>query len=282
MIYLIDGHNLIGKMPDIKLADPNDEEKLVRRLHNWAAGDKRRQIELFFDSGDFGGWHTPITAPNIRVYYARQGQKADDLLIRALRVLKNRQAYTLITSDNEILAAARKRRVGYVLSEEFAALMAAEAAERLAPPPEPEPTADPGALPQPEIRPEDVAEWLAYFGDVPESGPPPLPAPPPAVLPSQPPPRPSNAKKNLPSTKKSYPNGWPSLAMCPKLGWKITPPPSPNSRPTPNRSPASPPNPKRLPPNKNSAPTNSPTMRLTTGWMCLGREIETGDRDSWV
>ncbi|MBK8434632.1 MAG: NYN domain-containing protein [Chloroflexi bacterium] len=214
MIYLIDGHNLIGKMPDIKLADPNDEEKLVRRLHNWAAGDKRRQIELFFDSGDFGGWHTPITAPNIRVYYARQGQKADDLLIRALRVLKNRQAYTLITSDNEILAAARKRRVGYVLSEEFAALMAAEAAERLAPPPDPGATADPGTPPtrnsprrcgrmvgllwrcarkraaavtrlpavppspptpkqrkeEPAINQEELSEWLAVFGDVPETG----------------------------------------------------------------------------------------------------------------
>ena len=266
MIYLIDGHNLIGKMPDIKLADPNDEEKLVRRLHNWAAGDKRRQIELFFDSGDFGGWHIPITAPNIRVYYARQGQKADDLLIRALRVLKNRQAYTLITSDNEILAAARKRRVGYVLSEEFAALMAAEAAERLAPPPDPEPPADPGALPQPEIRPEDVAEWLAYFGDVPESGPPPLPAPPPAVLPSQPPPTPKQRKEE-PAINQEELSEW--LAVfgdVPETGLENHPAPIPKLAADPKPKPGQPPKPK-TPPAKQKFSTDKLSNDEINDWL---------------
>ena len=37
MPYLIDGHNLIAKLPDIDIADPNDEAKLVTRLRGFAA-----------------------------------------------------------------------------------------------------------------------------------------------------------------------------------------------------------------------------------------------------
>ena len=32
MLYLIDGHNLIGQMPGLSLDDPHDEAKLVERL----------------------------------------------------------------------------------------------------------------------------------------------------------------------------------------------------------------------------------------------------------
>jgi S-adenosylhomocysteine hydrolase len=32
MPYMIDGHNLIGKLPDISLDDPNDEALLVQKL----------------------------------------------------------------------------------------------------------------------------------------------------------------------------------------------------------------------------------------------------------
>ena len=31
-MYLIDGHNLIGQLPDLSLTDPDDEAKLVQKL----------------------------------------------------------------------------------------------------------------------------------------------------------------------------------------------------------------------------------------------------------
>jgi uncharacterized protein len=163
MIYLIDGHNLIGQIPDIDLADPDDEAKLVRRLQNWAAGDRKRRIQLIFDNGEFGGVNPQLTTSNIRVMYARLGRTADDELIRLLNQLKNPPEYTLVTSDRAILTVARQRRVGYILSQEFAELMALEAAERLAPPPVPEPDPDLGARPEVDIAPDEVNEWLQVF-----------------------------------------------------------------------------------------------------------------------
>lgn len=37
MHWLIDGHNLIGKMPTLHLDDPHDEEKLVQILQQYRA-----------------------------------------------------------------------------------------------------------------------------------------------------------------------------------------------------------------------------------------------------
>lgn len=164
MIYLIDGHNLIGKMPDIHLSDPDDEEKLVHRLQSWVAGDPKRRIHIIFDNGEFGGISPQLSGLRVRVEYARLGRTADDELIRALKHLNNPQEYTLITSDREILAVARKRRVGYILSEEFVALMAADATERLAlqdVPPEAE--HDPGTRPEVDVSTAEVEEWLQVF-----------------------------------------------------------------------------------------------------------------------
>ena len=46
MNYLIDGHNLIGQLPDISLDDPNDEALLVQKLSGFcAANTKHRYLE---------------------------------------------------------------------------------------------------------------------------------------------------------------------------------------------------------------------------------------------
>ncbi len=50
MILLIDGHNLIGAMPDIELADPDDEWQLVLRVRTYCAA-KRVTATIVFDSG---------------------------------------------------------------------------------------------------------------------------------------------------------------------------------------------------------------------------------------
>ena len=47
MSYIIDGHNLIGVMPDIHLRQPDDEERLVARLQSYQA----RMGEACMDRG---------------------------------------------------------------------------------------------------------------------------------------------------------------------------------------------------------------------------------------
>ena len=54
MPILIDGHNLIGRLPDLRLDDPDDEAKLVLRLRAYAARTRKR-ITVVFDQGLPGG-----------------------------------------------------------------------------------------------------------------------------------------------------------------------------------------------------------------------------------
>ncbi|QLQ06054.1 MAG: hypothetical protein HZY76_08320 [Anaerolineae bacterium] len=54
MTLLIDGHNLIGVLPGIDLADPDDEVQLIHRLQAYHGASGRRMI-VFFDSGDMPG-----------------------------------------------------------------------------------------------------------------------------------------------------------------------------------------------------------------------------------
>lgn len=172
MIYLIDGHNLIGKMPDIDLADPDDEQKLVYRLRDWIQLHSRRDVQVYFDAGEFGGVGNLNSVSRLKIQFARVGRTADELLIKAIRKLNNPQEYTLVTSDREIIYAAKQRRVGYILSEEFAAMLA----EALQPDLEdrlPDKTlpVEPGAELEPEVSDGEVENWIDIFEKAPTRAP---------------------------------------------------------------------------------------------------------------
>ena len=93
MIYLIDGHNLIGKMPDIQLSDPDDEEKLVTRLQSWTRLDRKRKIQVVFDAGQHGGFGDLLSGLNVQVRFSRMGQTADSILIRQIKDIRNPQTH---------------------------------------------------------------------------------------------------------------------------------------------------------------------------------------------
>lgn len=176
MIYLIDGHNLIGKMENIELSDPDDEEKLIRRLQSWSSSVEKKQVMVVFDSGLFGGVVPHLSSYGVQVQYARRGQKADDVLIRFLKDLRNPQAYTLVTSDREIIAAAKRRRVGYITSEEFVILLQGVEAKRKVEKRKPKPPVNPDQV---ALSEQEVNAWLNEFE---QAAPRPRATPPPAPL----------------------------------------------------------------------------------------------------
>ncbi|MBL8045607.1 MAG: hypothetical protein JNL09_03645, partial [Anaerolineales bacterium] len=47
MPFLIDGHNLIGKMPGLRLDDPDDERQLVQFLRAYLARVKKSGTVVF-------------------------------------------------------------------------------------------------------------------------------------------------------------------------------------------------------------------------------------------
>jgi uncharacterized protein len=158
MRYLIDGHNLIAYLPDIHLDDPEDEARLVGRLKNWAGGSRKRQITVYFDKGVVGGKDRGLSGWGVEVIFAPAKSSADALLMRRMKQVRNPLEYTLVSSDREIIAVAKARRLPYLTSDAFAALLEEKPAE---PPPPPD-----DERVDPSIAPGEVQEWLELFGPV--------------------------------------------------------------------------------------------------------------------
>lgn len=120
MHYFIDGHNLIAQLPNISLEDPHDEAKLVLELRSWAAAKKNRFVTVIFDGGVPGGEWRLVSTRKVKVLFASEDSSADAMLRNRVRKVKDARAYTLVTNDNDVLAAAKKRRMPYIKSSKFA------------------------------------------------------------------------------------------------------------------------------------------------------------------
>lgn len=189
MHYLIDGHNLIAKIPDINLNDPNDEVELILRLKSWAAANPKRKVTVYFDGGLPGGIEQRLSTSDIKVIFAPEGKTADSLIIKRIRKIKNPPEHTLVTSDQQIITEAQKRRLRHLRAETFAAKMGQEKQKRTAPPP--------SETDDPQISDLEVAEWLELFGPEPEIPQRPKPSRPPSTRP----PSTRPAKKATPKRK---------------------------------------------------------------------------------
>lgn len=158
MNYLIDGHNLIGKLPDLSLSDPDDEAKLVLKLLNWS-GTTGNRIIVVFDGGTIGTNWSRFHSERVKVVFVPQGKSADDWLIRFMRdqVGKNVAEYHLVSSDGRILKQAENRRIPFSKAEKFADLLSAENAKYSAPPAPAQPL-------KPLLENHQIEAWLELFG----------------------------------------------------------------------------------------------------------------------
>lgn len=151
MRYIIDGHNLIGALPDLALDDPDDEAKLVQRLRSFAARTGRG-CTVIFDHGLPGG-RSALSNRAVQVVFASMRSSADRVLRERIKKLPEPRAWTVVTSDAEVLGFARHRRLQTLSSAQFAALL--ERPQSLA--------RDPGENPHAQSSAEEIEEWLAVF-----------------------------------------------------------------------------------------------------------------------
>ncbi len=122
MPFLIDGHNLIGAMPDLSLDDPDDEARLVERLQRLALRTGRR-ITVIFDRGAPGGVSAPRSRGGVTVRFAPRGATADDLLIRQIQAERNPRGLIVVSSDQSVREAARRRGAQSWSAAEFLTYM---------------------------------------------------------------------------------------------------------------------------------------------------------------
>jgi predicted RNA-binding protein with PIN domain len=154
MPYLIDGHNLIPKVPGMSLQVIDDEDRLIAVLQIFHR-IRRQPVEVFFDQAPptRGGRKM---AGSVVVHYVRQGKTADQAILERLdRLGKAARNWLVVTSDRQVRAGAHERGASLVTSEEFAmqiqaARLAAQTAQKENPAPP-----DPGEL----------DEWLKLFQD---------------------------------------------------------------------------------------------------------------------
>ncbi len=122
MPYLIDGHNLIASLPDIDLADPNDEAQLVNKLKGFAAKTGKK-CTVIFDGGLPGG-HSSMSTKSVTVIFAAaQRANADSLIKRRVQRSDDASKWTVVSSDREIRDFAQRHRMKQISSSQFASLM---------------------------------------------------------------------------------------------------------------------------------------------------------------
>ena len=119
MPLLIDGHNLIGRLPGLRLDDPDDEAKLVARLRTYCARTGKR-VTVVFDRGLPGGHSRELSGGKVEVVFASAGHIADGILRERVRRARDPRGLTVVTSDREVIAAAQARGARVMRSEEFA------------------------------------------------------------------------------------------------------------------------------------------------------------------
>ncbi len=156
MPYLIDGHNLIPKLPGVSLSDIDDEKRLIEILQEFARHKPGKRIEVYFDRRAPGARRTH-TFGNIRAHFIAPPADADAAIISRLKKLGGAaRTWTVVSSDRRVQAAAREAGARVLQAEEFTRqIRAANSATRSSP--------LPSQKTQANLSPEEIDEWEALF-----------------------------------------------------------------------------------------------------------------------
>lgn len=151
---IVDGHNLIPKIPGLSLSDLDDEIKLIKLLQEYCRL-RRVEIECYFDKAPQG--HPRIQRfGQVAAKFARPGKTADEEIKERLnRLGRQAKEWTVVSSDASIQTAARAARARFissaVFSHEIEAVLHSD---------------DPVQKPADEenMSEEDLKMWLKAFG----------------------------------------------------------------------------------------------------------------------
>jgi predicted RNA-binding protein with PIN domain len=155
MPYLVDGHNLIPKIPGLALSDPEDEQRLIELLVEFC-NRQSKQVEVFFDNAPPGGTRARNFG-RVTARFVRQGLPADEAIRKRLGTLgRTARNWTVVSSDQAVQAEARAAQARVLTSDAFARLLN-QTVDAARP--------DPGASSEANLKPEEVEEWLKLFNE---------------------------------------------------------------------------------------------------------------------
>ncbi len=150
MPYLIDGHNLIPKIPGLDLSNVDDEIALVKLLQNFCQRIGKK-VEVFFDNAPPGSAGTRRYGA-VTAHFVRAGTTADNAIRLRLAQLKGAaKNWIVVSSDRQVQAEARSRGANILSSENFAGDLQVEKS-----------VSGKGQTPG-TLSKEEVDEWLKIF-----------------------------------------------------------------------------------------------------------------------
>lgn len=147
MPFVIDGHNLIAHLGQPGLADPDDEQQLVRLLRSYLSRVQRKGA-VYFDQGLPGsgrGWSNS----QLEVRFATPPRTADDLIRDRLQRERNPRGLVVVSADQEVAQSAVRAGATVLTPSEFVRRL------RSGPPAQ--------AAKEKGLSSEEVAEWEALF-----------------------------------------------------------------------------------------------------------------------
>ncbi len=159
MIYLVDGHNLIPKIPSLSLRAVDDEMQLVDLLQIFARV-KRKKVEVYFDQAAVGQAGTRKFG-TITAHFVNSSSSADQAIRQRLensdRGKGVRPDTCVVSSDHAVQNSARIYHAQVQTSEAFERELR-EAVKH---------AFQPGQTWEKKISEAEVDEWLRIFGQSP-------------------------------------------------------------------------------------------------------------------
>lgn len=152
MPYLIDGHNLIGKLPNISLREIDDENQLIEILQDFCHQHKK-SVEVYFDNAPAG---TPRARQfgSVTAFFVRSGKSADQAIMERLQSLKKEaRNWIVVSSDRQVQKAARASQASVMTSETFIA-------QFIYPKSKPQPSQE---KPDQPLNKSEIEDWLNMF-----------------------------------------------------------------------------------------------------------------------
>lgn len=120
MSLIVDGHNLIPHLPGMDLSEPDDEARLIQLLQTYCRL-RRKTAEVFFDRAPAG--RAGVRQHGlVKAHFVREGTTADEAIMAYLKKQgKRAKNLQVVSSDRQVVAAARATHATVITAEAFAA-----------------------------------------------------------------------------------------------------------------------------------------------------------------
>ena len=129
MPYLIDGHNLIPKVPGLQLGSADDEMQLVELLQEFCRLS-RKQVEVYFDQAA-PGQSGKRALGTVTAYFVAAGRTADQAINQRLEKLgRSARNWVVVSSNRSVQISARHAGAQVLASEAFARLLGGDFSHR--------------------------------------------------------------------------------------------------------------------------------------------------------